>query len=289
MARILDQGRVLLAREAQILAVRALIRCFVSMRRSYAFVLALSITALLESCATPEIGPASLRVLSWNIHHGEGLDNEYDLQRIAGVISSVDPDVVCLQEVDRRTIRSGGIDQAVELAYLLDMEPVFNRCIDYQGGEYGDAILSKLDIRDVQRLNLPGDREPRGVVGVVVAPGNDPVLVCSTHFDHGRDNPSRVVEARLVADFAKQSPLPIILAGDLNALPGSEVLSILDEVFTIPGDPAPTFPAELPQRRIDYVMWSHFPGWQLVDTRVISEPLASDHRPVLAVFERANR
>ena len=64
---------------------------------------------------------------------------------------------------------------------------------------------------------------------------------------------------------------------------------ILDEVFSIPADPAPTFPAELPQRRIDYVMWSHFPGWQLVDTRVISEPLASDHRPVLAVFERTSR
>ena len=264
-------------------------RCFVSMRSLQALSLGLSITVLLQSCATPELGPASLRVLSWNIHHGEGLDNEYDLQRIAGVISSADPDVVCLQEVDRRTIRSGGIDQAVELAYLLDMEPFFNRCIDYQGGEYGDAILTKLKVRDVQRLSLPGLREPRGLLGVVVAPGNDPVLVCSTHFDHGRDNPSRVEEARLVADFARKAPLPVILAGDLNALPKSEVLDILDEVFSIPADPAPTFPAELPQRRIDYVMWSHFPGWQLVDTRVISEPLASDHRPVLAVFERTSR
>jgi len=259
------------------------------MRRNYVLSLALSLGALLQSCATPEIGPATLRVLTWNIHHGEGLDNEYDLQRIAGVISSVDPDVVCLQEVDRRTIRSGGIDQAVELAYLLDMEPIFNRCIDYQGGEYGDAVLSKLEVRDVQRLSLPGDREPRGVLGVVVAPANEPVLVCSTHFDHGRDNPSRIEEARIVADFAKKSPIPVILTGDLNALPGSEVLSILDEVFSIPNDPAPTFPAELPQRRIDYVMWSHFPGWQLTDTWVVSEPLASDHRPVLAIFERTTR
>jgi endonuclease/exonuclease/phosphatase family metal-dependent hydrolase len=256
------------------------------MRRIYVLSLALSISSLLQSCATPEVGSTTLRVLTWNIHHGEGLDNEYDLQRIAGVISSVDPDVVCLQEVDRRTIRAGGIDQAVELAYLLDMEPVFNRCIDYQGGEYGDAVLSKLKVREVQRLNLPGNREPRGVLGVVVTPANEPVLVCSTHFDHGRDNPSRIEEARIVADFGKKSPIPVILTGDLNALPDSEVLSILDEAFTIPNNPAPTFPAELPQRRIDYIMWSHLPGWQLVDTRVISEPLASDHRPVLAIFER---
>lgn len=259
------------------------------MPRLYVQVFALSLGALLSACASTEAGPATLRVLTWNIHHGQGLDDELDLRRIAGVISSSDPDVVCLQEVDRRTIRAGGVDQAVELAYLLDMEAFFHRCIDYQGGEYGDAILSNLKVRDVQRLNLPGEREARGVLGVVVAPGNDPVLVCSTHFDHGRDNPSRLEEARIVADFGKRSPLPVILAGDLNALPGSEELSILDEAFTIPFHPAPTFPAELPQRRIDYVMWSRFPGWQLVETRVIPEPLASDHRPVLAIFERTGR
>lgn len=271
------------------LATCVLFGCFVFMRRNYTRAFALSLTVILSACATPEVGPTTLRVLTWNIHHGQGIDNEYDLQRVAGVISSVDPDVVCLQEVDRRTIRSGGIDQAVELAYLLDMEPVFNRCIDYQGGEYGDAVLSKLKVRDIQRLKLPGDREPRGVLGVVVAPANEPVLVCSTHFDHGRDNPSRIEEARIVADFGKKSPIPVILTGDLNALPESEVLSILDDVFTIPNNPAPTFPAELPQRRIDYVMWSHFPGWRLIETRVVSEPLASDHRPVLAVFERTTR
>ena len=242
-----------------------------------------------SACATTDSGPATLRVLSWNIHHGQGLDNALDLQRIAGVISSVDPDIVCLQEVDRRTVRAGGVDQAVEIAYHLDMEAVFHRCIDYQGGEYGDAVLSKVKPRDIHRFSLPGKLEARGVVGVVVTPGGDPVLVCSTHFDHGRDNPSRIDEARIVAEFAKKSPIPVILAGDLNALPGSEVLSILDDVFAIPNHPAPTFPADLPQRRIDYILSTHFPGWRLTETRVIVEPLASDHRPVLAVFERAGR
>ena len=262
------------------------IGCFVFMSRLYIKALALSLGVLLSACATTEVGPATLRVLTWNIHHGQGLDDALDLRRIAGVISSSDPDIVCLQEVDRRTVRAGGVDQAVEIAYHLGMEAFFHRCIDYQGGEYGDAVLSKLEVSDVRRLNLPGEREARGVIGVVVAPGGDPVLVCSTHFDHGRENPSRIEEARILADFGKKSSLPVILAGDLNALPGSQELSILDEAFTIPTHPAPTFPAELPQRRIDYVMWSHFPGWQLVETRVIPEPLASDHRPVLAIFER---
>ncbi|MDE0892970.1 MAG: endonuclease/exonuclease/phosphatase family protein, partial [Planctomycetota bacterium] len=133
---------------------------------------------------------------------------------------------------------------------------------------------------------LPGKLEQRGLIGVVISPGGDPLLVCSTHFDHGRDNPSRAVEAQIVADFARESSIPVILAGDLNALPGSDVLSILGEVFEIPQHPAPTFPSDIPERRIDYILPTHIPGWQLTETRVVPEPLASDHRPVLAIFKR---
>jgi len=214
------------------------------------------------------------------------MDGALDLPRIAGVISSSDPDVVCLQEVDRRTVRTGGVDQAMELAHLLGMESVFHRCIDYQGGEYGDAVLTHLKPREVHKLELPGLLEQRGVVGVVITPAEAPVLVCSTHFDHGRDNPSRIEEARIVAEFAAESPIPVILAGDLNALPESEVLAILSRTFEVPSHSAPTFPADLPQRRIDYILSTRIPGWQLVETRVVPEPLASDHRPVLAIFRR---
>jgi len=257
------------------------------MHRAPAKILALVFgCSLWFGCSTPIQSQDTLRVLSWNIHHGQGIDDALDLPRVAGVISSWEPDVVCLQEVDRRTIRAGGVDQAVELGFLLGMESTFHRCIDYQGGEYGDAILTRSKPQDVRTLTLPGKLEQRGLVGAVIKLGADSLLVCSTHFDHGRDNPSRIDEAKIVANFARESSIPVILAGDLNALPNSEVISILDGVFTIPGNPAPTFPADIPERRIDYILSTHIPGWQLVETRVVPEPLASDHRPVLAIFKR---
>jgi endonuclease/exonuclease/phosphatase family metal-dependent hydrolase len=257
------------------------------MHRAPAKILALLFCCSLWSgCSTPTQSPDTLRVLSWNIHHGQGIDGALDLPRVAGIISSWEPDIVCLQEVDRRTIRSGGVDQAVELGYLLGMEAAFHRCIDHQGGEYGDAVLTKFKPRELRKLKLPGKNEQRGLVGVVIHLGGDPLLVCSTHFDHGRDNPSRLDEARIVADFARESLIPVILAGDLNALPESDVLSILDDVFEVPRHPAPTFPADIPERRIDYILSTHLPGWQLIETRVVPEPLASDHRPVLAIFKR---
>lgn len=257
------------------------------MHRAPAKILALVFgCSLWFGCSTPTPPQDTLRVLSWNIHHGQGIDDALDLPRVAGVISSWEPDVVCLQEVDRRTIRAGGVDQAVELAFLLGMESTFHRCIDYQGGEYGDAILTRSKPQDVRRLTLPGKLEQRGLVGAVIKLGADSLLVCSTHFDHGRDNPSRIDEAQIVANFARESSIPVILAGDLNALPNSEVISILDDVFTVPRHPAPTFPADIPERRIDYILSTHIPGWQLVETRVVPEPLASDHRPVLAIFKR---
>ena len=257
------------------------------MHRAPAKILALLFCCSLWSgCSTPAQPRDTLRVLSWNIHHGQGVDGALNLPRIAGIISSWEPDIVCLQEVDRQTIRAGGVDQAVELGYLLGMESAFHRCIDHQGGEYGDAILSKFKPREVRELKLPGKLEQRGLIGVVVNLAGGPLLVCSTHFDHGRDNPSRLDEARIVVDFAENAAIPVVLAGDLNALPESEVLSTLGKVFEIPRHPAPTFPADIPERRIDYILHTHIPGWQLTETRVVPEPLASDHRPVLAVFKR---
>ena len=127
--------------------------------------------SLWSGCSTPTQSRDTLRVLSWNIHHGQGIDGALDLPRVAGIISSWEPDVVCLQEVDRRTIRAGGVDQAVELGYLLGMESAFHRCIDHQGGEYGDAILTKFKPREIRELKLPGKLEQRGLIGVVISPG----------------------------------------------------------------------------------------------------------------------
>ena len=87
----------------------------------------------------------SVRVMTFNIRHGRGVDNEINLPRIARVIQD-GAEVVALNEVDRRTRRSGGVDQVEELANLLDMEYALSPSIEYQGGQYGNAVLSRWPI-----------------------------------------------------------------------------------------------------------------------------------------------
>jgi endonuclease/exonuclease/phosphatase family metal-dependent hydrolase len=72
-------------------------------------VLFVAITIWTESASSAE--PVRLRVLSYNIHHAEGVDRKLDVERIAAVIQSVKPDLVALQEVDRNVKRTGGVDQ----------------------------------------------------------------------------------------------------------------------------------------------------------------------------------
>ena len=116
----------------------------------YRFLIACLLTLPLLSAApaeTPTRDPRSLRVMTYNIHIGKGMDGKADLARIAGVIKSADVDVVALQEVDVKTRRSGvESDQLKELAKLTGMHGVFAKARDFDGGEYGQAVLSRRPI-----------------------------------------------------------------------------------------------------------------------------------------------
>ena len=96
--------------------------------------------------------PDEIRVLTYNIHHGEGVDGKFDLPRIADVIKLASPDLVALQEVDQGTARASGVDQPAELARLTGMKVVFGRNIDFQGGGYGTAVLSRLPVKAQSRV-----------------------------------------------------------------------------------------------------------------------------------------
>ena len=100
-----------------------------------------------------------LRALSYNIHHGRGGDDQVDLERTAKVINDCHPDLVALQEVDCRTQRTGGIDQTAELAKLTGLHAQFARQIDFEGGQYGQALLSRWPLSDLQIHWLPGEPE----------------------------------------------------------------------------------------------------------------------------------
>src|SRR3954466_7463152 len=119
-----------------------------------------TIAAALIACAglapAGDPAPKTLRVLTYNIHHGEGTDGKLDLPRVAGVVKAARPDVVLLQEVDRNTTRTGKVDQAAELARLTGLHAEFGKAIDLQGGGYGLATLSRFPLKGVKTDALPG-------------------------------------------------------------------------------------------------------------------------------------
>ena len=87
----------------------------------------------LNSGAAPSASRIKLRVMTYNIHVGVGMDKQLDLERIADVIKQQHPDLVGLQEVDRGVTRTKGIDEIAELARLTGMQFAFAHNLDYQG------------------------------------------------------------------------------------------------------------------------------------------------------------
>ena len=238
--------------------------------------------------ADPPARPATFRVLSYNIHHGRGTDRKIDLPRLANVIKDASPDLVALQEVDRKTRRSGGVDQAAELARLTGLHGKFARQLDYDGGEYGQAVLSRHPLGELTVHWLPGtpDRERRIAGAVRARAGGRDLVFVTTHLHHQRPE-FREEQARRLNELFGDADGPVVLAGDLNATPGEKPLTLLSAKWAVaPAGPAhPTYPAGKPAKQLDYVLCRPAGRLRVVQARVIDEPVASDHRPVLAVLE----
>lgn len=231
-----------------------------------------------------------VRVLSYNILHGATVNNDFDLDKIASVIVSVNPDLVALQEVDFNTKRAQDMDLVTELGYRTGMAPLFSRAMKYDGGEYGEGVLSKYSFERTFNNPLPHSpqHEPRSALEVHVRiESGDEIIFIGTHLDHTRDQADRVAQAKKLNDLFAHNTTPTILAGDLNSTPGSDPMKILLERWTDAGSANPqfTFPSSEPRRRIDFVLYLPADRWRVLESRVIDERIASDHRPLLTVLE----
>ncbi|PXY27265.1 endonuclease/exonuclease/phosphatase family protein [Prauserella muralis] len=262
---------------------------------------ALAIVLLVCGFLTMVAGPAGaggvhgarvVTVLSFNIHHAQGTDDVLDLGRVARVIRASRADVVGLQEVDRHySGRSEWADQASELAGMLGYHVVFGANIDRDPPaegrpriQYGTAILSRHPITAWYNTHLfrSPNQEQRGLLHAEIDVRGVPVHVYNTHLAASSQT-DRAEQTGQIADLIGERRRAVLL-GDLNALPGSPEISTLDAAFRDAwpvagiGDGA-TYPAEAPDRRIDYVYTSRDvrPVWARVLT---TDPAASDHLPL---------
>ncbi len=232
----------------------------------------------------------TLKVMTYNIHHCNppSTSNKIAIEAIAKVIKSQNPDLVALQEVDVNTIRSGkGNNQAEQLAKLCGMYYFFAKAIDYEGGEYGVAVLSRFPIIDSMVVPLPilpdYKEELRTVAVVTISLGKNKNLVFgSTHL--GLKEPNRLIQTEKIIEKLGVLEKPVIIAGDFNAVPESSVISKLDKIFTRSciQNCKFTVPEINPNKTIDYIMYnSNFKG-KVSYTQVIDEQFASDHLPVVS-------
>ncbi|PHQ33866.1 endonuclease/exonuclease/phosphatase family protein [Rhodopirellula bahusiensis] len=251
--------------------------------------IAISISIAMPGESSAEESNSSHRVLSYNIKRGYGNDGKTDLSRTADVISKLNPDFVGLQEVDERCNRSGNVDQAKWLGEQLDMHAAFAPFMDYDGGRYGMAILSRYPIEKTEAVELARGREPRVALAVHVAlPDGNKLTLVNVHFDYIRDDAVRFEQATKVREYIESLPNPAVLLGDFNDTPDSRTLKLFQEGFLEADKPADdpfTFSADKPDREIDFLFAAPAAKWSIKEVDVIDEPIASDHRPVLAILQ----
>lgn len=235
-----------------------------------------------------------IRILTFNILHGATTNNDFNLDTIASLINKVNPDLVALQEVDNKTNRAKKYELVRELADRTSMEGRFGAAMPYDDGEYGEGVLSKWKIIETENTALPHspEHEPRAALKITVeTPWGEAINFIGTHLDHLRDDKDRIAQVTKINEVFTNNTLPTILAGDLNDVPGSTAINMLEKHWTPsyhPQDIVPTFSSANPRKKIDYIMFSPDHQWKIIQRLVICDKVASDHCAYLVVAELEN-
>lgn len=256
--------------------------------------LSLALVAVLTGCLSFQRGEdeKSFRIVSYNIHHGETMRGKLEFDRVAWRIASEKPRFAGIQEVDQLTKRVEGFDTCAFLSRKTGLHATFAKGIDLQGGEYGNALLSREKPNSVRRIPLPGG-EPR----VLLLCEFDDCWVGVTHLavdsEEARMGSVEIIKREVAACGAK----PVFLMGDWNSKPDSVVLQGLRPFLTVVSDetkatyhgPKPT-PAELANRNhcIDYIAVdsAHRGDYAVRGRRVVDDTVTSDHRPIVVEVEK---
>src|SRR5688572_23384901 len=202
------------------------------------------ISLLLSGCASlPGRGSSELRVMTYNIHAGKDAAQVHNLERVAQIIKEAAADIVLLQEVDRGTQRSGGEDHIATLARLTGMDTAFVKSLDYQGGLYGIAVLSRYPLAEAHVIPLnvqpaqerSGTHEPRVGLHVIVRTPGGVLHVVNTHIDPAPQPTYRHQEVIGLLAHIRQhgaEDAPVVFGGDLNARPNTPEIAAISLAFT---------------------------------------------------------
>lgn len=258
-----------------------------------------SLAVIAFSCANKNAPVSSksfngaLKVMSYNVHHANppSKPDMIDIDAIANVIKRESPDLVALQEIDVKINRSGRVNQIKEIAAKAGYHSFhFSKAIDYDGGDYGVAILSRYPLTEMQTHRLPTDESTNGEhrvlsLATVTLPDGKKIKFGSTHLDAQTKPTNRLLQAAEINGITSGIMLPLIIAGDFNAVENSDVMQIIKSKFTLTcTNCAPTIPEVNPAKSIDFIGFQPAGAFRVISHRVVAEPYASDHLPVVAVL-----
>ncbi len=232
----------------------------------------------------------TLKILTYNIHHANPPAQKgiIDLEAIANVIKSTDADAVGIQEVDINVSRSGLINQAKRLAELTNMQFYFSKGINLEKGYYGTLILTKHKIIGTRKYDLPmpepSENRTLAIVDIEL-PSGKTFSLANTHLDLKEKN--KLAQAGFINEIIDLYASPLILVGDLNALPNSAPIQLLDEAFERNTTTnAPTYPNIRPKDEIDYILVGKHTKFNWLKYEVLdSANWESDHLPLYAEIE----
>jgi len=246
---------------------------------------------------TTTVAEREIKVMSFNIRYCTPYlpvgNTAIDIAGTATVIKNASPDVVLLQEVDVNTDRSGKLDQIALISDYTGMKYFyFSKAIDYQGGSFGVAVLSKYPIDYSKTHMLPKqDVEGSYVEQRVLCetritfPGKHTYTVSTSHLDLTETN--RLLQITAINDVLSKSPYPVIFGGDFNASPGSATINKIDALGYIRTclKDCYTISSTNPTKEIDYVTFMPASKFDVLSHRVITGVTASDHLPVITVLK----
>ena len=256
-----------------------------------ALVVAFALALLWPAPPLTVFAKKTLRVMTYNIHVGVGMDKKLDLQRIADVINGQRPDLVGLQEVDRNVKRTEGKDEIAELAAMTRMHFAFAPNLDYQGGKYGVAILSKHPIKATVHRMFENKRESerRGMLKTEIELDGKIINFVTTHLDYQFED-GRLFETQQLMENLDGVNGPLIVVADLNDVPEGSSYKLMRTKFddawvtSRARSDGFSYPADKPVKRIDHIFYRTGDRVRAKKAWVVTT-LASDHVPVVAELE----
>ncbi|HEX3012282.1 MAG TPA: endonuclease/exonuclease/phosphatase family protein [Syntrophomonadaceae bacterium] len=223
----------------------------------------------------------AVKIATYNIRYGKGIDGKVSLSRIAGVLQQINPDIIALQEMDKNRLRSYGAAQAKKLAKALKMNYVYGAVKRYCLGSYGNAVLTRYPIISYQNHLLPDSKDPRCCLQVNLNVEGVTLSFFNIHL--GLNHTVRMYNVEhFVIPLIKSINHPVILAGDFNVTADGEEIKMLspylNDTFTHSQSFfKATFPSNRPVERIDYIFINNYCSCNEFD---IINSQASDHLPI---------